>query len=157
MGMFSKLSEVKISKYEKLYFDPNEYIIEIIECKKISSDNGDFLIVSGKILAKKTANGPELGETASWVQGMNGLPDIWKRALMEFLCGVLVAEVDDYTDEEWENAVADIFENDGLKNEITILKTVHKETKKGTDFTKHIWKGPPSESDWNKYEFVLNH
>jgi len=158
MGMFSKLSEVQVRNYEKLYFEPNSYIVEIKECKIVESDNNDdMLIISAKVLAKKKDTGirPELEDTAAQCIPMRGQASIWKTNMMEFICAVTGDEIDDHDDREWEDIAADIFEDNSLKGEITKLRTYSKETKKGGEFTHHIWEGPPSNKDWNRYEIVV--
>lgn len=157
MGMFSGASKTQISKFaDRNYFDPNEYIVEILECKIIESNDKKSMIVEAVVLAKKHKSGPALGSTAAYFIAMkNGSKErsIWMNNLMSFMCAFYGCETEDYDDDEWEDMIEGAFEGNNLKGEVHKLKTSMNEA--GT-YTKHFWLGEPSDKDWDNYEFVLD-
>lgn len=160
MGMFSGASKAQVSgKFnEATYFKPNEYIVELVECKKINASGLDMLIISAKVLAKKVDDGesPNVGETASYFIKMEGgaqKRSIWMNNMMSFLCSFLDTEPDEYDDEEWEEIGEQVFEHNAWKGELHKLKCVMNDA--GT-YTKHFWQGEPNDSDWEEYDLVLD-
>lgn len=157
-GMFSGFSKRTVPRYEKLYFEPNQYIVEISECKFIEGENDPVFIVQAKVLAKMKDTGepPELGDKPSWVVPVRGKKEIWQTTLLQFLCSYMDCEPEEYDDDEWENIITSVFENNEWKGEVMKLKTKTVETKTGGDFTKHIWQGEPQDKDWDNYDLVMD-
>ena len=158
-GMFSGVSKTEISRGygERVYFEPNDYIVEISECKMIESDGKKALIIEAEILTKKRDTGikPNLGDKAAYFISMKpGKKEtsIWHNNLMSFMCSVYECEPDEYDDDMWEEMIEGAFEGNNLKGEVLKLTTNMNEA--GT-YTRHYWNGEPSEKDWDDYELVV--
>ena len=154
MGMFSGLSKVQIKGYgDTQYFEPNKYIVEIMELKQITSRKGITMIVgNAKVLAKMnpSVEGPQTGEIGTWTIKITGVePEIWKSNWIEFLCAVYGGcDPDEYDDDQWEDASEQALEHGSLEGEVLRLETFMNEKQ---TYTVHKWYPEPTEKQWNDY------
>jgi len=152
-SIFAKLSEAKGFNQSK-WFTRGIYIAQLDAVKFISGGHkGDSFVIESTVLGVKNTdpndvNAPKVGDSTAHIWNATGpKADIARNTWMAFMTAVFGCKNEDYTDAEWEEASADVIDNNSLDGKIMYLEVFNKETKAGGDFTYHAWKRQATPED----------
>jgi hypothetical protein len=146
MGVFDNLDQASVFENSK-WFQPGRYIVEIQQCKFISSGfHGDSFVIEAKVLGVISTHpdAPQPGELCAQVWNASGEKrDIARGTWLGFLCAIYGAKPADYSGEQWKAISAAVIDDNKLKGQWVYLEVFMKKTQKGNDFTQHKWLGTP--------------
>lgn len=153
MGNFFKgISQNKGEQFEKIYFYPGEYLVEIQQVKfweaPIGSKSGDQIIISSKILAVRNGceQSPEVGQVATQhIRTSNDPYGYEQIAWINFMKSNFGEVTADWTDKDWSDQTENITgEHQPLSGKVLYLRVNSATTKTGTEISKHHWQGEPT-------------
>lgn len=133
MSKFAGIGEASSTRGGN-YFKPGLYAVRVRECKLITSRQKDDLFIVECEVLKSSHESIVEGSTASWIVNMKH--DASLGNIKGFLAAALDCLEEEIDEEACELAIS---KENPLKNAEVDLECVLLTTRKGGEFTKHMW------------------